>query len=317
MTYLHELGYLAIASRLKNFTDILVRDVVRIYKEQNIDFEPRWFPVFYILATKGEMSLMQVAGHLNQTHPAINQVANVLEKKGLLISSRKEDDGRKRYLKLSKKGRELFEILFPLWRNIEQSAKSFFEETDPGFLETIQNLEYGLQKNSMHKRINGLLRMSYYDQINIMDYQPELKENFAKLNFEWLEEYFEVEEEDRKILLHPEIEIIQTGGHIFFARFYQQIVGTVAILKKDDLTCELTKMAVTKDFQGNQIGTKLLKTALSYARKKKYTKMILCTSPVLKKAIHLYKTYGFSFSSESQTEDFKLKRGCKHMEVKL
>lgn len=317
MNYLHELGYLAIASRLKNFTDLLVRDVIQIYKDQDIEFEPRWFTFFYLLATKGEMSIMDIASKLHQSHPAINQVANTLEKKKLVTSSRKEHDGRKRYLKLTKKGEQLFNKLQPHWKNIEMAAYSYFEEIDPRFLESLQNLEYGLQKKSMYSRINEQIRESDYKKIEIIEYNPAYKDQFAQLNCEWLEKYFEVEESDQKMLLHPEKEIIQQGGQIFFARFDKHIVGAVAILNNETHTCELTKMAVMGSFQGKQIGTKLLKRSIKYAKTKKYKTMVLCTSPVLKKAINLYKSFGFIDSKNASSTDLNLKRGCKQMELKL
>ncbi len=40
MNYIQELGSRAFATRLKNFTDSLHRDVAQIYKDQDIEFEP-------------------------------------------------------------------------------------------------------------------------------------------------------------------------------------------------------------------------------------------------------------------------------------
>ncbi len=181
MNYLQELGHLAIASRLKNYTDILIRDVVQIYRNQNIDFEPRWFTTFYLLATKGEMSVMEISGHLNQTHPAINQVANALENKGLIISTKKDHDGRKRYLKLSRKGKQLFVKLEPLWKSIEQTVINYLDEIDPDFLDTLQKLENSLQEKSMYERINEQIRKSEYEKIEIIDFKPELQGVFCQI----------------------------------------------------------------------------------------------------------------------------------------
>lgn len=317
MNYLQELGHLAIASRLKNYTDILIRDVSQIYKNQSIDFEPRWFTTFYLLATKEELSVMEISGHLNQSHPAVNQVANALEKKGLIISTKKDHDGRKRYLKLSKKGNKLFIQLEPLWKNIEQTVIDYLSEIDPEFLDTLQKLENSLQEKSMYERINEHISKSEYKKIEIIDFKPELREYFAKLNFEWLETYFEVEDADRQILENPEKEILQKDGHVFFARYEGQIAGTAAILKKDQKTCELTKMAVTKHFQGKQIGKKLLRYSIDFAKKQKYESIILCTSPILVKAKSLYQSFGFVDSTDLKSTEFNLKRGCNQMELKL
>ena len=158
MNYIQELGTRALGSRLKNFTELLIRDVVQIYKEQDIDFEPRWYTFFLLLSEKGEMSVMDISNQLNQSHPAVNQVANALEKKGLIISNKKEQDGRKRYLKLSKKGKRLLLKITPLWKDIEKAAADFILEANPHFLDNILRMEMSLQNRSMYQRIQSQIK---------------------------------------------------------------------------------------------------------------------------------------------------------------
>ena len=56
------------------------------------------------------------------------------------------------------------------------------------------------------------------DSVEILRYSPRYKNDFMQLNYEWLNKYFRVEEEDKKILSNPEEVIINKGGEIFFAR---------------------------------------------------------------------------------------------------
>ncbi len=114
------------------------------------------------------------------------------------------------------------------------------------------------------------------------------REYFAKLNYEWLEKYFEVEDTDRQILENPEKEILQKVDKSSLPGTRIRLQEQLPLLKKNKQTCELTKMAVTKQFQGKQIGKKLLKASIDFAKKQKYTNMILCTSPILEKATNLY-----------------------------
>ena len=79
MNYIQRLGALAIASRLRGLTDLLVRDMTKIYREQNIKFEPRWFAFLHLLNSTNKLSITEIATELNQSHPAVNQVANSLE----------------------------------------------------------------------------------------------------------------------------------------------------------------------------------------------------------------------------------------------
>jgi hypothetical protein len=71
---IEELGSLALATRLKNLSDRLAKDVARVYKESDFEFEPRWFTMIYALKEGEELGVTELAMMLQQTHPAVNQV---------------------------------------------------------------------------------------------------------------------------------------------------------------------------------------------------------------------------------------------------
>jgi len=48
--------------------------------------------------------------------------------------------------------------------------------------------------------------------IEIVSFRPDLAPAFRRLNLEWIEQQFAVEEADRKVLDHPERAIIAPGG---------------------------------------------------------------------------------------------------------
>ena len=58
-----------------------MRDMAKVYNDQDIDFEPRWVTLFQLILLKNEINVTPIAHELNQTHPAVVQVVNVLEKK--------------------------------------------------------------------------------------------------------------------------------------------------------------------------------------------------------------------------------------------
>ena len=64
------------------------------------------------------------------------------------------------------------------------------------------------------------------DEIVIEPFKPEYREQFMRLNLEWLEKYFHVEPHDLEVLYDPEDHIIEPGGEIFFAKLNGNIVGT-------------------------------------------------------------------------------------------
>jgi len=317
MQYLHDLGPLAIASRLRNLTDLLVLDMVRVYRSQGLEFEPRWFTFVHLISNKGPLSVTQIARELGQTHPAANQVANALEKHGYITSRKDKKDQRKRIIGLSEKGKKLVTLLLPLWNAVESAVQELLEGTCPRFMDDIGTIEQQLLNESIEKRILRNLRRLENTEVEIVPFRPGMEDSFRALNEEWLNTYFSVEPEDERLLSDPQIEIIDKGGVIVFAKRGTQIIGTGALLHLDANTCELTKMAVTPNFQGNQTGRKILRHLVATAIDKRYNRIILLTSEKLHKAVSLYRSEGFVNSSQSSSMKHNYKRCSIQMEYKL
>lgn len=150
--------------------------------------------------------------------------------------------------------------------------------------------------------------------IEIIPYSPELKEHLKTLNYEWLEEYFHVEEGDRISLSNPQEIILDKGGFIFFAKNGEEIIGTASLLKKTETIFELGKMAVAKNARGLGIGKLLLEHCLEFATQKKMESLILYSNTKLEPAIHLYRKYGFE---EIELEQGVYERGNIKMEKRI
>lgn len=130
-------------------------------------------------------------------------------------------------------------------------------------------------------------------KIKIIPYDPKFKEFVKTLNIAWLKKYFYVEPIDEKVLSNPEEEILAKGGKIFFAQLNNQIVGTYSLLKNSENVFELSKMAVSEEFQGHNFGNIMLQHCLDFAKKSGFEKVFLFSNTKLKPAIHLYKKFGF------------------------
>lgn len=113
------------------------------------------------------------------------------------------------------------------------------------------------------------------------------------LNLEWLTKYFKVEPKDEMVLSNPKSEIIDKGGFIFYAQYQGSIVGTVSLLKIDEVTFELSKMAVSSTVQGIGIGKQMLEHCFEFSKNNNINKLILYSNRSLQSAIHLYIKYGF------------------------
>jgi N-acetylglutamate synthase-like GNAT family acetyltransferase len=80
---------------------------------------------------------------------------------------------------------------------------------------------------------------------------------------------------------------------IFYAQYNGKIVGTVSLLKIDETTFELSKMAVTEGVQGLGVGNKLMEHCIETANQKGIKKLLLYSNRKLSPALYLYKKFGF------------------------
>ncbi len=152
---IEELGSLALATRLKNLSERLARDVAQVYKESAFDFEPRWFAMIYALKEGEELAVTELSAMLKQTHPAVNQVANVLVEKGLAEERKDFSDQRKRLLKLSSKGQQLVKKMSTIWERIKSANDELLNEATGDLLSTLDKVESALDEQSMYERVKA------------------------------------------------------------------------------------------------------------------------------------------------------------------
>jgi ribosomal protein S18 acetylase RimI-like enzyme len=132
------------------------------------------------------------------------------------------------------------------------------------------------------------------DSIRIIDFDPRWRDDFARLNIDWLERFFVVEPIDRDVLSDPERHILADGGRILFAiDANDRAIGTVALKHEGDGVYELTKMAVDPAQQGRGIGRKLLARAIDTYRRCNGRELFLESSRKLAPALQLYESAGF------------------------
>lgn len=322
MDFLRDLGALALASRLRRLTDRLTQDVSQIYRELDIDFEPRWFPVYYLLSQKAPLGVVDIAKVLGVSHPAVNQIAGEMINHGLVQSLKDETDKRKRLLCLTEAGLAVQPVMREIWDGVYQAVQSVLEETDSQLLNEINQFETAVQQRPIHQRFLQEYRQKQtaLAGVEIIPYEPAYKHDFQRINQEWIERYFVMEPEDKRVLNNPEETILKPGGHILFARLIgsHDIVGTCALLKEADGSFELAKMGVTEQARGKQIGKQLLAEAIETARKLKAPYIHLETNSNLKAAINLYTRLGFVLQSpDSSAQALHYERGDTLMRLTL
>jgi DNA-binding MarR family transcriptional regulator/GNAT superfamily N-acetyltransferase len=292
MDIVKQLKELALGSRLKRLSDHMMKQASAFYKMNNIDFEAKWFPVFYALTQQSPLSIVQLSEITGMSHPAINQFSKELEQCGLIFSEKSSKDARKRLLSFTPKALELLPQLEQLWLVFSEENLKFLSQQEHNLLLAVEEAEM-YWKNYLPNLIENL-KNKKMEEVEIIDYAPEFLPQFRDLNVEWISKYFKIEKSDIKQLEHAQENIIDKGGYIFFARYQGEIVGTVGLLKDSDELYELVKMAVSPKVQGKQIGKKLALRAIEKAKAVGAKQIWLESNRVLTPALELYKKVGFT-----------------------
>lgn len=132
--------------------------------------------------------------------------------------------------------------------------------------------------------------------IKIVTFSERYREDFIRLNTEWIETYFRIEETDRRTFANIDSYILEGGGQIFLAvdESTGEAVGCCALINHPEKGAyELAKMAVSPKAQGQHIGHKLAGALIEYARKKGARRLFLEGNTKLEASIHLYRSLGF------------------------
>ncbi len=151
--FLAKQGARALATRLRRLYETLGGSVASAYREAGIKFEPRWFGLVALLRSQPDIEISEAAIILGQSHVAVVQVTNVLEKHGLVRRTDFRADKRRRTLALTKKGKALCETLDPFWDSVRIATHELLVAAAPHFLEELTTLEAALAKTPLQVRI--------------------------------------------------------------------------------------------------------------------------------------------------------------------
>ena len=151
MKFYHDLGFLIFGSRLRRMSEYYISEINRVYREKNIDFEAAWFPLFYLLASGGDINLREIADKLQVSHSAISQLVKNLKEKGLVATKPSVDDRRQNMVSLTEEGKALMNQLKPVWESITESLNEIYRSADgtENLLPALSALENYFEQNPL------------------------------------------------------------------------------------------------------------------------------------------------------------------------
>jgi ribosomal protein S18 acetylase RimI-like enzyme len=129
--------------------------------------------------------------------------------------------------------------------------------------------------------------------VEVVTYRDEWRGDFERLNREWIETWFTLEEADREAFRDPVGKILTPGGQILFVVEEGKVVGTCAVLRHDAEVHEIAKMAVAPSARGRGYGDLLMDAAVAFSRGTGARKVVIVSNTRLGPAIRLYEKHGF------------------------
>jgi putative acetyltransferase len=127
----------------------------------------------------------------------------------------------------------------------------------------------------------------------IETYREKYRSDFERLNRDWIETFFVLEDADREIFRDPEAAVIAPGGQIFFVIDEGGVQGTCAVLPHEPGIFEIAKMAVSPGARGRGYGDLLMEASVEFARRAGAQRVVIVSNTVLAPAIRLYQKHGF------------------------
>ena len=290
---LQSYGALLLATRFKRLSEAMYVGVDANYRALGVDLSSRCFPILFLLRDHGAMSITALANELGQTHSAVSQLSRRLLAAQVVDELANPADERQRMLRLTKDGQAMMAQVTPVWGDVCAAVDVVCGNKTADLLNIIERMEHQLSEAPFADFIASRKRERDLAAVEIIPYSVAYRDDFKRLNIEWLERYFYVEEIDHVVLSDPDKNIIVPGGSIFFARLRDEIIGVCALIKMGDGRYELSKMAVTAASQGLGIGRRLIERVIDDFKQRGAKTLYLETNSKLKPAIALYESIGF------------------------
>lgn len=285
------LGVGFLGSRLKRLAERMQADAAEVARSLELPVQPAQMPLLMAIRMHEPISVGELAERLQLAQPTVTRALGPLERDGLVEARRAPGDQRTKRLVFTDKGRALMaRIQTELLPRIEPAAAQLLAGLSGDFMLGLSQVEARLTEQSLLSRADTAGRPLVWAR----DFSDDLAEAFYRINAEWIQEMFALEENDIALLSKPRELILDKGGVVLFAEAADLgVVGTCALMVSKDGWVELTKMGVLKSARGLKAGEFLLAKTLERAKSLGMGKIYLLTNRKCEAAIHLYEKLGF------------------------
>ena len=188
MNLYREAGELLLGSRLKRTGDRFLSEISQVYRLSGIDFDPSWFPVFYLLDREKTVTISRFSEELSISQSGATQLIKGLEKKGLLEEFQAEGrDKRTKNVRFTEEGAGLLENVRPVWKALDAAMGKILQEGPSSrvLLPALTELEEGFDRQPLSERvIDQLSRQRLIKNLRLTPAGPDTEHVLKELLLE-------------------------------------------------------------------------------------------------------------------------------------
>jgi len=138
---------------LRRLIDHLDSALEQAYRDDGLDFRPRYTPVIRALMEDSTLTLTALAERLGVSHSATSQTVSQMRLAGLVVVTPGEDDARQRVVALSRLAKAMQPRLEEHWHAARVATAALDTETGGVLVEVINRANAALAKRPMRDRL--------------------------------------------------------------------------------------------------------------------------------------------------------------------
>lgn len=243
--------------------------------------------VMFELRSRQQCTANVLAAQLGIDRSYLSRIMKKLECSGIITKVQSPEDNRVNFITLTEKGQE---IINGLIQKSDRQIADLLEPLSPAqhskLIEAMQAIKEILAVSILPATIRNFTPkdIDYVISRHCSLYEKEygLTEDFQKYVELGVSHFTKPYDESRECLL-----IAESQG---------KPVGSIAIVKIDDITAQLRYFLLEPEMRSKGLGDKLVSLAVTFCREKGYKNVYLETISVLKTARHLYQKHGFTLT---------------------
>lgn len=251
--------------------------------------------ILYELAHRKELTTSDLCRELGLNAGYLSRVISGFEKKGLVTRTRSATDARIARLELTEKGRATFE---PLNDASQREVVAMLEQMPESAQHQLVESMGQIQTLLGDPEPGYILRDPQPGDMGWIVHRQAIL--YAQ-EFGWNSEYEALVAE---IVAKFVREFDPKSERCWIAEKDGKAVGSVFVVRQDDVTAKLRLLAVDASARGLGIGRRLVDECLRFARLAGYKRMVLWTNSVLTDARKIYEKAGFQLIEEEPHRSF-------------